>query len=283
MTEQQVLNFNRVANAIQFLNEHFQKQPSLAELAQAVHVSPFHFQRLFSKWAGVSPKKFLQYLTVTHAKVQLANTSTTLQLASENLGLSGSSRLHDLFINIERMTPGEYKSGGASLTIEYSFALTSFGKICIASTSKGICSLTFCEDTTDALVAIRSKFPNASFCARVADVHKSVLSFFNALPGLAGNITLHLHGTDFEMKVWEALLTIPTGKLCSYANIARAVGNANASRAVGTAIGHNPIAYIIPCHRVIQATGNFGGYRWGAQRKSAIIGWEAAQSEMLHS
>lgn len=279
MSTQEEINYNRVAQAIDYIKANFKEQPSLDEVAANVHLSPFHLQRIFSEWAGTSPKKFLQYISIEHAKKVLAENDATLFDAAYETGLSGTSRLHDLFINIEGMTPAEYKNGGKNLAINYSFAESPFGNIIVASTQKGICYMAFNEDEKQALSALKSKFPNALFHQKLDLIQQNALFIFQNDWSKLSEIKLHLKGTDFQLKVWETLLKIPMGQLATYGTIAQKIKNSNASRAVGTAIGSNPVAFLIPCHRVIQSSGNFGGYMWGNTRKTAIIGWEAAHSE----
>jgi AraC family transcriptional regulator, regulatory protein of adaptative response / methylated-DNA-[protein]-cysteine methyltransferase len=269
-------NYERIQTAIEYINTNFKQQPDLDEVAKRVHISPFHFQRMFKDWAGVSPKKFLQYISIQHAK-QLLQQNNNLADVSFETGLSGTSRLHDLFINIEGMTPGEYKNGGESLHINYSFAETPFGNIIVASTPKGICHLAFADNEKEALQALKKKFPNASFKQVVDTIQQNALFIFTQDWKDISKIKLHLKGTGFQLKVWEALLKIPMGGLSTYAGIASSVGNANASRAVGSAIGDNPVAFLIPCHRVIKSTGAFGEYHWNSVRKTAIIGWESSK------
>jgi AraC family transcriptional regulator of adaptative response/methylated-DNA-[protein]-cysteine methyltransferase len=277
MKPQEQINFNRIAEAIEYLTKNFRQQPSLDDVAQSLHISPFHFQRMFSEWAGVSPKKFLQYLTVDFAKSLLKEKSATLSDAAFETGLSGTGRLHDLFINIEGMTPGEYKNGGAALSINYSFSESPFGNILVASTQKGICHMAFADDEQEALQVLRRQFPNAVYKQVVDRIQQSALYIFAQNWSRPEQVKLHLKGTDFQLKVWETLLKIPSGSLTTYKGIAGKINNPNALRAVGTAIGQNPIAYIIPCHRVIQSAGTLGNYHWGATRKQAMIGWEAAR------
>ena len=277
MNTQADINFDRIAGAIDYIKQNFKKQPSLEEVAEKVHLSPYHFQRLFTDWAGVSPKKFLQYLTVEYAKDMLKNNQATLFDAAFETGLSGTGRLHDLFINIEGMTPGEYKNGGASLVIHYSFAETPFGNILVASTHKGICYMAFVDDEQKALEHLHLQFPSAAYKQMVDLIQQNALYIFTHDWTKLDRIKLHLKGTSFQLKVWEALLKIPFGKLSTYQTIAQGISHPKALRAVGTAIGRNPVAFVIPCHRVIQSTGTFGDYHWGATRKSAIIGWEAAK------
>jgi AraC family transcriptional regulator of adaptative response/methylated-DNA-[protein]-cysteine methyltransferase len=277
MTTQQSINYQRIAEAIDYIQQNFKTQPDLDEVAEKIHISPFHFQRLFTEWAGVSPKKFLQYLSVEYAKNILKNEQATLSDVAFETGLSGTGRLHDLFINIEGMTPGEYKNGGSMLTIHYSFAETPFGNVLVASTTKGICHMAFAETEADAVAQLTNRFPNAQYQQITDLIQQNALRIFSHGWENASEIKLHLKGSEFQIKVWETLLKIPSGKLSTYGTIAQTIGNPNASRAVGTAIGDNPVAYIIPCHRVIQASGNFGQYHWGSTRKAAMIGWEAAK------
>lgn len=278
MTTQETLNYNRIAEAITYIKQNFKSQPSLEEVAEKINISPFHFQRLFTEWAGVSPKKFLQYISVEHAKSILKGKQATLFDAAEETGLSGTGRLHDLFINIEGMTPGEYKNGGENLYINYSYAESPFGNILVASTQKGICYMAFADEEKESFTALQKTFPNANYKQVVDLIQQNALYIFTHDWKKLGNIKLHLKGTDFQLKVWEALLKIPMGQLSTYGTIAEQIKNSNASRAVGTAIGSNPVAFLIPCHRVIQSTGTIGGYMWGPTRKTAIIGWEAARA-----
>jgi AraC family transcriptional regulator, regulatory protein of adaptative response / methylated-DNA-[protein]-cysteine methyltransferase len=279
MKEQDNINFSRITEAIAYLREHFQQQPDLYDVADKVHLSPFHFQRLFTEWAGTSPKKFLQYISIEHAKKILRSNNATLFDAAMDTGLSGTGRLHDLFMKIEGMTPGEYKSGGENLEINYSFAETPFGNIIIASTQKGICYIAFTDVESLALNDLKKIFPNARYKHFVDLVQQNALRIFTRDWSKLAQIKLHLKGTDFQLKVWETLLKIPMGRLTTYGEIAKQINNPNASRAVGTAIGSNPVAFLIPCHRVIQSSGIFGGYMWGPERKTAIIGWEAAKND----
>lgn len=278
METQEQLNYNRIAKAIDYIKENFKAQPNLDQIADQVHLSPFHFQRLFTDWAGTSPKKFLQYISVAHAKKMLKENQSTLFDTAYETGLSGTSRLHDLFVNIEGMTPAEYKNGGKSLFINYSFAESPFGNIIVASTQKGVCYMAFNEDERLALEDLKAKFPNASYIRKLDLMQQNALFIFQNDWSKLSEIKLHLKGTDFQLKVWEALMKIPMGQLSTYGHIAAQINSPNASRAVGTAIGSNPVAFLIPCHRVIQSTGAFGGYMWGNTRKTAIIGWEGAKS-----
>lgn len=279
MSSQQEIHFKQIAEAIEYIRVTFKEQPNLFDIADNVHMSPYHFQRLFTQWAGTSPKKFLQYISIEHAKkVLLENKMATLADVAYDTGLSSTSRLHDLFISIEGMTPAEYKNGGKHLEINYSFYDSPFGKLIVASTPKGICHMAFEDDPNTAFDILKCKFPEALYQQWVSPIHQDAVRIFHHETGNLGQIKLHLKGTDFQLKVWESLLKIPIGQLTTYGSIASDIGCAAASRAVGTAIGSNPVAYLIPCHRVIQSSGIFGGYMWGETRKAAMIGWEQAQS-----
>ncbi len=275
---QETTNYTRIATAIDYIRSNFKKQPDLDEVAEKVHVSPFHFQRIFREWAGVSPKKFLQYLSVEHAKAMLKERNSTLSDAAWETGLSGTGRLHDLFIGIEGMTPGEYKNGGEALSINYSFSDSPFGEIIVASTSRGICHLAFVSDRDKALTELGDRFPNAQYHQASDPFQQNALSVFTQDWNHLAEIKLHVKGTPFQLKVWEALLRIPPGQLATYSSLSGRIGNPRASRAVGSAVGSNPIAFLIPCHRVILSTGETGQYHWGATRKTALIGWEAART-----
>jgi AraC family transcriptional regulator, regulatory protein of adaptative response / methylated-DNA-[protein]-cysteine methyltransferase len=278
MNGQQHIHYNRIAEAIAYIKQNFKEQPSLNDVAEKVHLSSFHFQRLFQDWAGTSPKKFLQYISVEHAKKLLTQNKVTLFDAAFETGLSGTGRLHDLFIHIEGMTPAEYKNGGRHLSIHYSFAESPFGNIIVASTTKGVCHMAFYEDEHSAMEALVRKFPNATFIQKLDMLQQNALFIFQSDWSKLSQIKLHLKGTAFQLKVWEALLKIPMGGLSTYGSIAQKINHPNASRAVGTAIGSNPVAYLIPCHRVIQSSGEAGGYMWGSSRKTAILGWEAVKT-----
>ncbi|AMR31900.1 cysteine methyltransferase [Mucilaginibacter sp. PAMC 26640] len=281
METQNSINFDRIAGAINYIKLNFKSQPTLDEVAEQVNLSPYHFQRMFTDWAGISPKKFLQYLSLDYAKSMLKVQQATLFDAAFETGLSGTSRLHDLFINIEGMTPAEYKNGGRALAINFSYAETPFGNIIVASTPKGICYMAFADDEVDALNQLVAQFPNATFSQMVDLAQQNALFIFTKDWSQLASVKLHLKGTSFQLKVWEALLKIPMGGLNTYAAIARTVELPTASRAVGSAIGANPVAFLIPCHRVIKSTGEFGQYHWGADRKSAMIGWEAAKTNHI--
>lgn len=276
MNTQENINYNRIAEAIEYIKANFKEQPNLDEVAEKVHLSPFHFQRLFSEWAGTSPKKFLQYTSIEHAKKLLKENHATISETAYETGLSGTSRLHDLFVSIEGMTPAEYKNGGKNLFINFSFAESPFGNIIVASTEKGICFMAFAENEENGFEDLKNKFPNAAFSRKLDWIQQNALFIFQNDWSKLSEIKLHLKGTDFQLKVWETLLKIPMGQLSTYGSIAYQIEKPNASRAVGTAIGSNPVAFLIPCHRVIQSSGIFGGYMWGNTRKTAIIGWEGA-------
>jgi AraC family transcriptional regulator of adaptative response/methylated-DNA-[protein]-cysteine methyltransferase len=271
-------DYQRIAKAIIYLQTHFRDQPALDDVAAHVGVSPFHFQRMFTAWAGVSPKKFGQYLSLDYAKALLRDRDTSVLDTALETGLSGTGRLHDLFVGIEAMTPGEYKNGGAGLILDYSFADSPFGEMLVASTAKGICHMAFIESRETGLAEMTGRFPAATWRAQTTELHHAVQNIFAKGAADMSAIKLHLRGTDFQLKVWEALLRIPAGRLSTYGALAKEIGKPAAARAVGSAIGANPVAYLIPCHRVIQGSGHTGGYMWGADRKAAIIGWEAAQA-----
>lgn len=277
----QAPQYQKIARTIDYIKANFQEQPSLNELAEVANLSPSHFQRMFTDWAGVSPKKFIQYISVEHAKKILKQPKSNLLDAAYDTGLSGTGRLHDLFINIEAMTPGEYKNSASSLVIDYSFNNSPFGQLLIASTAKGICHIEFIDSQEEGLESLAANYSKALLQLNQVPAHILALSIFMSdwrnFPQKVVQIKLHLKGSDFQLKVWQALLQVPLGELSSYGEIAKSIGKPKASRAVGSAIGANPVAFLIPCHRVIQATGNSGGYRWGDTRKSAIIGWESCK------
>lgn len=269
-------NYERIEKAIVYLKQNFKEQPDLDEVAKQVYLSPFHFQRLFKEWAGVSPKKFVQFISVEYAK-NLLKQNVSLVDTTFEIGLSGTSRLHDLFVNVEGMTPGNFKNGGQDLQIQYSFAKTLFGDIIIASTQKGICHLAFVANQQTETEKLFKLFPNASFVQKTDLLQQNALQFFSNDWNDLHKIKLHLKGTPFQLKVWQSLLKIPLGNISTYATIAENILSPKATRAVGTAIGANPVAFLIPCHRVIKSSGIIGEYHWGSNRKVAILGWEASQ------
>jgi AraC family transcriptional regulator of adaptative response/methylated-DNA-[protein]-cysteine methyltransferase len=279
------LHYRLIEQAIQYIETNVHRQPELDEIASAIGLSEYHFQRLFTRWAGISPKRFIQFLTKEHAKELLARSENLLD-TTHQVGLSGLGRLHDLFVNTEAVTPGEYKSHGAGLTIRYGLHPTPFGKCLIATTERGICHLGFVQTSEgsaiDNLVAdwkqakmnedyestaplIARIFPNTPTRLSLAPETDSA---FNKADQ---RLSLHLRGTNFQIKVWEALLNVPVGSATTYEHIAAQIGNPNAVRAVGTAVGHNPIAVLVPCHRVIRKAGEFGNYRYGSARKKALL------------
>lgn len=274
--DQKQIDYLRIEKAIHFICDNFTAQPSLDEIAAAVNMSAFHFQKMFQQWAGISPKKFVQYMSLEHAK-GLLKARKSLSEVAFNTGLSGTSRLHDLFVSIEGMTPGEFKNGGVALPIYYAFASSPFGALIVAATDKGVCHLSFEAEPKRALAFLQQRFPNASLQHKLTQHQQNALQLFQQDWGQLEQIKLHLHGTQFQLKVWESLLKIPLGGLNTYRDIAQALDNPKAYRAVGSAIGRNPIAFIIPCHRVIQNSGQIGGYAWGTVKKRAIIGWESAK------
>jgi AraC family transcriptional regulator, regulatory protein of adaptative response / methylated-DNA-[protein]-cysteine methyltransferase len=279
METQQELDYRRIAEAIDFFKTRYKDQPTLNEAAEHLHLSPFHFQRMFQNWAGVTPKQFLQYLTVEHAKEILKTTGASLFDTAFETGLSGTGRLHDLFVKVEGMTPGEYKNGGEALGINYSFADTPFGEVIVASTDKGICHMAFVDEGEEkSLRELKDLFPRAEYTQIVDRVQQNALFIFGQDWSKLDQIKLHLKGTDFQIKVWETLLEVPVGGLTTYSDLAKKTGHDGAARAVGTAIAGNPVAFLIPCHRVIRSTGDVGQYHWGSVRKNAIIGWEAARA-----
>jgi len=284
METQQQIDYHRIAQAIEYLKTNHKLQPSLEETAAHVHLSPFHFQRMFKEWAGVTPKQFLHYLSVSYAKSLLKDQQATLFDTAYQTGLSGTGRLHDLFVKIEGMTPGEFKNGGAALNINYSLFDGPFGRLIVASTTKGVCHLAFADqEENEALEDLTNRFPNAAYTKAEDPFQLHALAIFSRDWTELPELKLHLKGTPFQLKVWEALLKIPTGALTTYAQIAAQLDNPKACRAVGSAVGDNPIAFLIPCHRVIKSTGETGQYHWGSKRKTAINGWEAASVECFAS
>ncbi len=277
-SSEQHINYQRIAESIRYMSANYTRQPKLDELADLANVSPYHFQRLFTEWVGVSPKKFMQCLSIRHAKEVLRRSESTLFETAHEIGLSGTGRLHDLFISIEAMTPGEFKQGAKGLTISYDFVSSRFGQLIVANTTKGVCFLGFIENKEQAVEDLVKRYTNGHLINQSTVLQQPVKAFFLNMK-LDQKIHLHLSGTPFQLKVWETLLRIPNGNLATYKSIAQKIEKPMASRAVGTAIGANPIAYLIPCHRVIQATGNFGGYMWGAERKRIILGWEGVTNE----
>jgi AraC family transcriptional regulator of adaptative response/methylated-DNA-[protein]-cysteine methyltransferase len=282
---QEAVDFQRIERSITFLQSNYMRQPELREVARNVHLSEYHFQRLFTRWAGISPKRFLQYLTVEHAKRALKESRSLLD-ATMDTGLSSPGRLHDLFVTIEAMTPGEFKHDGEGLTIEYGIHPTPFGECLLGATNRGICALFFVQGNNRKEVKeeLRLRWPNA----RLVEAPRATQLLIDRI--FAGHsvanrapLPLVLTGTNFQIKVWEALLQIPPGHVLSYEDVAARIGQPRASRAVGNAVAKNPISYIIPCHRVIQSVGVTGNYRWGPARKKAMLGWEFARSSVKNT
>jgi AraC family transcriptional regulator of adaptative response/methylated-DNA-[protein]-cysteine methyltransferase len=277
--QQEMTDYGRIAAAIEYVERHAQEQPSLKAIADHVGLSEYHFQRLFTRWAGISPKRFLQFLTVQHAKYLLSNAHSVLDAAYDS-GLSSPGRLHDLFVNLEAMTPGEYKRRGDGLIIRYGFHVSPFGEFIIAMTERGICNLIFLDDVTreEAVGLLAAEWPRAVLMEDTAVTAPVAAHIFNSSPEIPVTpLKLLVRGTNFQVSVWRALLQLERGTAVSYSTIGEMIGNPKAVRAIGTAVGKNPIAYLIPCHRVIRQLGQFGQYRWGSTRKKAILGWESAQ------
>lgn len=277
---QAALDYQRVEQALRFMDENFRRQPSLKEIADAAHLSEFHFNRLFSRWAGTTPQRFLRFLTKEYAKTLLAEQEDLLDVTVQ-AGLSGPGRLHELMVTYEALSPGEIKQRGAGVTIRYGFADTPFGECLLAVTDRGVVSLTFQhpDERAAALAALRHSWEQARFVEDPAGIARYAARVFSTEKTSSGKpIHLLLRGTNFQVKVWEALLAIPAGRVASYDEVAARAGVPGAQRAVGTAIGQNALGYLIPCHRVIQKLGTTGNYRWGALRKRAMLGWEAARN-----
>jgi len=277
-------DYERVANVIRYLDRHHTDQPELTQLARGAGLSPFHFHRLFSTWAGVTPKDFLQCLTLEHVKVLLREGDSVLD-AALNAGLSGPGRLHDLCVTLEAASPGEIKNGGAGMTIEYGFSDTSFGEALIGETARGICHLSFVDGQgrNSARDFLAGQWPNAKLHRSDARIHELADRIFARPSQHQGRPRLRafVRGTPFQLRVWRALLRVPTGALTTYGRLSAAIGQPQAARAVGSAVGANPIAFIIPCHRVIRETGALGHYHWDPIRKRAIVGWEIAARSAL--
>ena len=280
----QDINYQRIEQAIQYLEKNFQRQPELEEVAEVVHLSPFHFQRLFTEWAGISPKRFLQYLTVDFLKSKLKESKNVIE-AAEAAGLSGQSRVYDLFTTLEAVTPQEYKHNGMGIRIQYGIHETHFGNALIGVTERGICWLSFINTDEDPRFELekmkahwhhsvfhQDQFLTGTFVEKIFRQKRRVVS---------ERMHLLVKGSNFQIKVWEALLKLPLGKVTTYQEIATHIKNPKAMQAVGSAVGSNHIAYLIPCHRVIRKDGVLGEYRWSAARKKSIIGWEMATNEAI--
>jgi AraC family transcriptional regulator of adaptative response/methylated-DNA-[protein]-cysteine methyltransferase len=277
---QAAIDYARIEKAIQYLADNFHAQPGLKEMAKNVHMSEYHFQRLFRSWVGISPKRFLQFLTKEHAKTLLENSTNLLDVTYES-GLSSPGRLHDLFVACEAVTPGEYKNRGKGLEIVYGYHPTPFGECMIAKTDRGICGLSFVQNDNrrPVLTNLRNRWQNA----KLAENPEATQSFVNRIFSPSGEkhsspLLVVLSGTNFQIKVWEALMKIPMGAVVSYEDVAAHIGMPKAARAVGNAVGSNPVSFVIPCHRVIRKTAEFGNYGGGVPRKMAMLGWEAVRS-----
>ncbi len=267
-------NFMRIAEAIYFLREEFKRQPSLEECARKAGMSPYHFQRVFKNYAGISPKRFCQHLLSHQAKSAL-NSSAPLLDVSFELGLSSPSRLHDLMVSVDAVTPGEYQSLGKNLQIYYGIHCSLFGPCLLAVTGRGICHLEFIDDAPhQAVISLRDNWPKAALREDRQRTGKAIEQIFSLQCKPNYPLPLFLKGTNFQIKVWQALLKIPSGSVISYSDLASRINEPEAHRAVANAVGRNPLAYLIPCHRVLRSDGNLGGYRWGVERKLMILGQE---------
>jgi AraC family transcriptional regulator, regulatory protein of adaptative response / methylated-DNA-[protein]-cysteine methyltransferase len=277
-------DYERVATVIRFLDRHHTDQPDLNRLAAAAGLSPFHFHRLFSTWAGVTPKDFLQCLTLEHVK-QLLRDGDNVFDAALNAGLSGPGRLHDLCVTLVAASPGEMKNGGAGMQIDYGFAETPFGEALIAETRRGICHLSFVndQDRNGARDLLASQWPNAKLKRSDARMAELSATIFTQRRKQTSRRPLRgfVRGTPFQLRVWRALLQVPSGSLTTYGRLAEAIGQSKAARAVGTAVGSNPISFIVPCHRVIRETGALGNYGGGRIRKRAMVGWELSSRDSI--
>ncbi len=277
---QQSDDYKKIERAIYFIENNFKAQPNLDEIADSVHLSKFHFTRLFKRWAGIGPIQFLQFVTLDHTKNKLANSKSLLDTSLES-GLSGPSRLHDLFVTFDAMTPGDFKTQGVGLNIDYGFCASPFGECLMAITKRGICHLGFVQKNhkSDALQQLFETWPGAVFSKNSKPIESFINHIFNIDKTKESRpFNLLVKGTNFQINVWKALLQIPSGNIASYQDIAEYIGRPKAFRAVASAIAINPVAYLIPCHRVISKSGKIHQYRWGSSRKKAIVGWEAAKS-----
>ena len=272
-----------IAKAIAFMRQNQVNQPDLKTIAQHVHLSEYHFQRLFTKWAGISPKCFLQYLTIEYAKSKITETKSLLELTMD-AGVSSPGRLHDLFVKLEAMSPGEFKAGGAGLQIWYGVHETPFGPCLIAMTTRGICNLHFLTVIDDQLAGqhLRTKWGKAEIIHDQQVTKKISNRIFQPVEADGSPLVLYVKGTNFQIQVWRALLSIPFGDITTYQRLAKSIGRPTAARAVGNAVGRNPVGYLIPCHRVIRESGEMGGYRWGLDRKAVLLGWEASRKKSTH-
>jgi AraC family transcriptional regulator of adaptative response/methylated-DNA-[protein]-cysteine methyltransferase len=275
--------YQRIENAIAYIDNHMRNQPNLEDIASHVGLSPYHFQRMFRRWAGISPKRFLEYLTVDHAKTLLRKSKSIFDVTYE-LGLSSPSRLHEHFVSLEAMTPGEYKNKGLGIEIAYGVHETPFGRALLAQTKRGICMLSFVDEglLEYHLKMLRQSWSRAAMHEDQSGTLQTADRIFNTNPTDNARTHLLVRGTNFQVNVWKALLKIPVGAIVTYKQLAEYIGQPSAYRAVANAVSANPIAFLIPCHRVLRATGEFGGYRWGKRRKRAILAWEFPRSMRNH-
>lgn len=276
-------DYDRIASAMTYLVERATAQPTLTEIAAHVHLSPYHFQRLFCRWAGTTPKRFLQVLTLERGK-ELLDSSRSLLEVSHELGLSGSSRLHDHFVQLEAVTPGEYKNRGKQVHIEYGVHHTPLGHMFVAVTQRGVCRVEFMDfnSVEELLAELHNTWPLGSISKSAPSTRHVIDMFFNGdFASRNGPLSLHVAGTNYQIAVWRALLKIPPGSVASYCQVAKTLGDPRSARAVGNAIGANPVALLIPCHRVIQQSGALGGYRWGPSKKLMAQTWERMRDESL--
>ena len=276
MSQETGYHFNVMRRAIQAIDATGGETLSLEALAAQLSMSPAHFQRVFSRWVGVSPKRYQQYLTMDHAKTLLASRHTTLDTANE-VGLSGTGRLHDMFLKWEAMSPGEYARKGTGLNISYGWFDSPFGRVLAMATGRGLCGVAFGDEVGEAqtFTDMTARWPQARFEERPDDMAVWIDAAFTR----SGAAQLHLIGAPFQIKVWEALLSIPSGHVTTYSDIAQAIGNPRAVRAVGTAVGRNPVSWLIPCHRALRKSGGLGGYHWGLGVKRAMLAWEGARAD----
>ena len=272
------INYQRIEEAIRFMSKNVTEQPDLDAIAKALHLSPFHFQRIFTEWVGISPKKFLQFLTTEYLKTKLNDTRNIIEAANK-AGLSSQSRVYDLFVTIEAVTPQEFKTQGAGIQIAYGFHETPLGACILATTERGLCGLSFVQnnDRETAFLELKNKWQNAQLVENQEYTEGVVQRIFNET-ATDRKFNLLVKGTNFQLKVWQALLHIPSGNVASYQTIAQSIGNPKALQAVGSAVGANPVGYLIPCHRVIRKEGQIGEYHWGSARKTLILGKEMAQN-----
>lgn len=268
-------NYEAMSEIISEIVKNKREPRSLEELAKLLGVSSGHLQKLFTGWVGITPKQFARYLSLQYSKELLAENNSTLKTAVKS-GLSGPSRLYDLFVDIEAMTPGEYQNRGENLAIFYSTFDTRFGLCLVASTDRGVCNVLFADTEKEALADLKSRWPKAKLLSASQPSHRAIEEYFKGITPKS-KIKLHLFGTNFQLKVWEALLSIPEGHVATYGDIATKLGNKKLSRGIGAAVGDNPIGYLIPCHRVLKSTGEISGYHWGVTRKRAMLGYEAVR------